>query len=95
VKIGYKKFGSCKRFDFVALLCYLASNRKETLMLTKEALHKDIDAMPEEFTEEIYDFVNFLKRKLIKENTEAALLSESSLRKDWLFHEEDEAWKNL
>jgi hypothetical protein len=52
-------------------------------MLSKEALHKDIDAMPEEFTEEIYDFVSFLKRKLIKENTEAALLSESSLRKGW------------
>ena len=71
------------------------SNRKEIPMLSKEALHKDIDAMPEEFTEEIYDFVSFLKRKLIKENTEAALLSESSLRKDWLSPEEDEAWKNL
>jgi len=64
-------------------------------MLSKEALHKDIDAMPEEFTEEIYDFVSFLKRKLIKEHTEAALLSESSLRKGWLSPEEDEAWKNL
>ncbi len=64
-------------------------------MLSKETLHKDIDSMPEEFTEEIYDFVNFLKRKLIKENTEAVLLSESSLRKDWLSPEEDEAWKNL
>ena len=64
-------------------------------MLSKETLHKDIDAMPEEFTEEIYDFVNFLKRKLVKENMEAALLSESSLRKGWLSPEEDEAWKNL
>jgi hypothetical protein len=64
-------------------------------MLSKEALHRDIDALPEEFTEEIYDFVSFIKRKLISENTEAALLSESSLRKDWLCPEEDEAWKNL
>jgi hypothetical protein len=64
-------------------------------MLSKEALHRDIDALPEKFTEEIYDFVSFLKMKLINENAEAALLSESSLRKDWLCPEEDEAWKNL
>ena len=64
-------------------------------MLSKETLHKDIDSMPEEFTEEIYDFVNFLKMKLIKESTEAALLSESSLSKGWLSPDEDEAWKNL
>lgn len=64
-------------------------------MLSKETLHKDIDSMPDEFTEEIYDFVSFLKRKLIKVNMEAALLSESSLRKGWLSPEEDEAWKNL
>jgi len=64
-------------------------------MLSKEALHKDIDAMPEEFTEEIYDFVNSLKRKHTKESAESLLLSESSLRKDWLSAEEDEAWQNL
>jgi hypothetical protein len=64
-------------------------------MLSKEALHRDIDALPEEFTEEIYDFVSFLKRKLINEYRESALLSESSLRKDWLCPKEDEAWKNL
>jgi len=64
-------------------------------MLSKEVLHKEIDVLPEEFTEEIYDFVNFLKSKRIKESTEAALLSESSLRKDWLSAEEDEAWQDL
>jgi hypothetical protein len=64
-------------------------------MLSKEALHKEIDALPEEFTEEIYDFVNFLKRKRIKESMETALLTESSLRKDWLSAEEDEVWQDL
>jgi hypothetical protein len=64
-------------------------------MLSKEALHKEIDALPEEFTEEIYDFVNFLKRKHIKESMETALLTESSLRKDWLSAEEDEVWQDL
>jgi hypothetical protein len=64
-------------------------------MLSKEALHKEIDALPEEFTEEIYDFLNFLKRKRIKESMETALLTESSLRKDWLSAEEDEVWQDL
>lgn len=64
-------------------------------MLSKEILYKAIDALPEEFTEEIYDFVNFLKSKRIKENIEPALLSESSLQKDWQSAEEDEAWQNL
>lgn len=64
-------------------------------MLSKEALHRDIDALPEEFTEEIYDFVNFLNNKLVNDNAEVALLSESSLRKDWLCPEEEEVWKNL
>lgn len=45
--------------------------------------------------EQIYDFVNFLKRKRIKANMEPALLSESSLRKDWISAEEDEAWQDL
>jgi hypothetical protein len=64
-------------------------------MLSKEKLYKEIDALPEEFTEEIYDFVNFLKRKYIIANMEPALLSEPSLRKDWLSAEEDEAWQDL
>ena len=64
-------------------------------MLTKEILHKAIESLPEEFTEEIYDFVNSLKRKHTKESAESLLLSESSLRKDWLSAEEDEAWRNL
>ena len=64
-------------------------------MFSKEALHKEIDNLPEEFTEEIYDFVNFLKRKHTKESMETALLTESSLRKDWLSAKEDEVWQDL
>ena len=64
-------------------------------MLSKEALHKEIDNLPEEFTEEIYDFVTFLKIKHRKKNMEITLLAESSLRKDWLNAKEDEAWQDL
>ena len=37
----------------------------------------------------------FLKTKIIKERLDTAIASESSLRKDWLKPEEDEAWQNL
>jgi hypothetical protein len=37
----------------------------------------------------------YLKRKLMKEQMEVTILSESSLLKDWLTPEEDEAWQNL
>jgi len=41
------------------------------------------------------DFVHFLKAKIMKERLGAAIASESSLKKDWLKPEEDEAWKSL
>lgn len=64
-------------------------------MLAKAILHKEIDTLPDEFTREMLDFVRFLKEKYIKEQKEITLLRESSLRKDWLLPEEDEAWQNL
>jgi len=64
-------------------------------MLPKELLHKEIDSLPSEFTDEIYDFVNYLKIKRVRERMENSLLSESALQKDWLSAEEDEAWKDL
>ena len=64
-------------------------------MLAKETIHKEIDVLPEEIAVEILDFINFLKEKYVKEKMEVTLLSESSLQKDWLTPEEDDAWQNL
>jgi hypothetical protein len=64
-------------------------------MPSKQMLQKEIDALPEELADEVYDFVKYLKSKQLKEKMETTLLSESSLRKDWLSAEEDEAWQNL
>jgi len=64
-------------------------------MLSREVLLKEIDSLPAEFMDELQDFVQFLKLKRTKKNMEATLLSESSLRKDWLSAEEDEAWRDL
>jgi hypothetical protein len=64
-------------------------------MSKKEAVIKEIEQIPEPFLEEVLDFVHFLKAKIIKERLDTAIGSESSLKKDWLKPEEDEAWQSL
>jgi len=61
----------------------------------KEIVMREIDGLPAPLLEEVLDFVRFLKSKVAQEAFETALLSETSLRKDWLSPEEDEAWRDL
>jgi hypothetical protein len=61
----------------------------------KELLKNEIEQVPENLLDEVLDFVHFLKGKIIKERLNTAIASESSLKKDWLRTEEDEAWQNL
>ena len=63
--------------------------------MNKDLLIKEIEKMPEPFIDEIYDFVSYLKARIIKEKMETAITSESSLQKDWLDAKEDAAWQNL
>ena len=63
--------------------------------MDKKLLIKEIEKIPEPFVEEIYDFVNYLKARIIREKSETAIASESSLRKDWPDVREDSAWQNL
>jgi hypothetical protein len=64
-------------------------------MSKKELLIDEIKQVPEAFLDEVLDFVHFLKTKIIKERFDIAIASESSLKKDWLKPEEDEAWQGL
>ena len=64
-------------------------------MSKKELLLKEIEQVPEPFLDEILDFIRFLKTKKIKESMHITIASESSLAKDWLKPEEEEAWQNL
>lgn len=64
-------------------------------MSKKELLHQEIDCIPELFLDEVLDFVHFLKEKKLNGRLEAAILSESSLKNDWLKPEEDAAWQSL
>ena len=64
-------------------------------MSKKELLISELEQVPEPFLDEVLDFVHFLKTKIIKEKLDTSIASESSLKKDWLKPEEDEAWKSL
>ena len=56
---------------------------------------EELNQFPENLLDEIFDYVIYLKGKLLKKNMETAILSESSLKKDWSRPEEDEAWQHL
>jgi hypothetical protein len=64
-------------------------------MSTKEMLISEIEEIPEPFLAEVLDFVLFLKAKIAREKLDMAMMSESSLSKDWLRPEEDTAWQDL
>jgi len=64
-------------------------------MTKEELLRKELQDLPEEYLEEVLDFIRFLKTKTHQKGLELAALSESSLKKEWLSPEEDEAWQDL
>ena len=64
-------------------------------MTQKDILLKEIEDTSDDLLKETLDYLLFLKYKRENEILETTLLSESSLAKDWLRVEEDEAWKNL
>jgi len=59
---------------------------------TKELVLRKINQMSEEDLGKVLAFISLLERE---DKNETAFLSESSLKKDWLRPEEDEAWKDL
>lgn len=62
-------------------------------MDTKEQVMEEVKRTPSPLLVEVLDFLKFLREKSMKQET--TVLSESSLKKDWLLPEEDEAWKDL
>ena len=64
-------------------------------MTKKEMLINEIKQVPEPLLDEVLDFVQFLKIKVVKKGLATAVASESSLKKDWLKAEEDDAWQGL
>ncbi len=64
-------------------------------MQMKELVLKEIEKVPEEYLAEVMDFIRFLESKALEEKMANAIASETSLKKDWLRPEEEEAWQNL
>ncbi|MCL2321626.1 MAG: DUF2281 domain-containing protein [Oscillospiraceae bacterium] len=59
-----------------------------------EIVH-ELESLPNEYFQEILDFVGYLKNKRLKNIPEIMLFSENSLSKEWNTPEEDAAWANL
>jgi len=64
-------------------------------MTKKEILLNEIEQVPEPLLDGVLDFVHFLEIKIIRDQMDTAIASESSLKKDWLKPEEDKAWQSL
>jgi len=64
-------------------------------MNRREMLIRETEGLTASDLQEVLDFVRFLKTKPLKKRSETLTFSESSLRKDWLRPEEDEAWQDL
>ena len=64
-------------------------------MSAKDLIIQEMEQVPEALLEEVLDFLRFFKTKEMQEKLEIPVLSESSLEKDWLLPEEDEAWRDL
>lgn len=64
-------------------------------MSTRTLILKEIKKIPEPLLKEILDYIYFLESKIAKKKRGISIASESSLKKDWMKPEEDEAWKNL
>jgi len=64
-------------------------------MNKKKQLINEIKQIPEPILSEVLDFLNFLKKKTVRNKYDTVVISESPLRKGWLKTEESEAWKIL
>ena len=64
-------------------------------MEIKELILKEIEKVPEQYLAEILDFIHFIESKTFEESLGTGVLSETSLKKDWLRPEEDKAWQDL
>ena len=66
-------------------------------MTARQMLIKEIEVLPQQTVDEVYNFVSFLKMKKLQETdaNDMHLASENALAADWLLPEEDIAWANL
>lgn len=76
-------------------MIFLILPRRAKTLNKKELLLNEIEDISGPILDELIDFVQFLKSKKSQEKIHLSIASESSLKKDWLKSDEDNAWKNL
>ncbi|WP_026072518.1 hypothetical protein [Nodosilinea nodulosa] len=64
-------------------------------MTVRDSILRELDKTPEDVLTMVLSFIQFLNSTQAQETFETALLSESSLAKDWLLPEEEDAWQHL
>lgn len=64
-------------------------------MTLRDSILHELDKTPEDVLTTVLSFIQFLNSTQVQERFETALLSESSLAKDWLLPEEEDAWQHL
>ncbi|MFC2136483.1 DUF2281 domain-containing protein [Bacteroidota bacterium] len=64
-------------------------------MTKKEIIIKEIEQLPESYLDNVINYLTQLKSNIVRESSETIFVSETSLKKDWLKPEEEEAWKDL
>ena len=64
-------------------------------MTQRQVLLNEMKKAPDNIFQEVFDFYHFLKTKSNNKTSEILIASESSLKKDWLKKDEDEAWQDL
>lgn len=64
-------------------------------MTRKEAILNELERLPESLVDEVLSFIRGLKARVSGIRAETTVMSESSLKKNWLKPEEDEAWRDL
>jgi hypothetical protein len=62
---------------------------------TKDIIIKELAEIPDDVASEILEYIRCIKIKIESDKTPTHILSESSLKKDWLNPIEDDTWKDL
>ena len=94
-QIGISSWGVTKEIDRNYINCPRNSGSKEVNMPSRAVVIQEVETVPEPLLGEVLDFIAFVKARSIREGLYTAIASESSLKKDWLCAEEDEAWDSL
>ncbi len=61
----------------------------------RKKIEEEIKNIPDYYLDEVRSYLNYLKFRAGEDKIQTDIASQSSLAKDWLRPEEDEAWKNL